>query len=145
MNNVAHNMVEATRQLKRITHFYRIFRLAFFPVGIIKISLIVKSVLMHFQSINQQKQSNLNDGELIMPALIIAPEATPVTPDVFILQKMGVNELTDGSSRIFCDGHFFPVSIHGVAASDYGQPIYRLTPVDSANGISTSTQIATQA
>jgi hypothetical protein len=80
-----------------------------------------------------------------MPALTIAPETTPETPDVFILQKMQATETTDTNSRIFCDGHFFPVSIHGVAASDYGQPIYRLTPVDSANGISTSSQIAEQA
>lgn len=68
-----------------------------------------------------------------MPALTIAPEATPVTPDVFILQKMQAKETTDTNSRIFCDGHFFPVSLHGVAAGDYEQPVYRLTEFNPAN------------
>jgi hypothetical protein len=53
------------------------------------------------------------------------------TPEVFKLQKLQPDEITDGSSRIYCDGHFFPTSISGVPASDYGQPIYRLTEVET--------------
>ena len=56
------------------------------------------------------------------------------TPDVFILQKLQMHETTDQHSRIFCDGHFFPVALQGVPAGDYEQPIYRLTEVEPANG-----------
>jgi hypothetical protein len=60
------------------------------------------------------------------------------TPDVFILQKLQAHELTDTNSRIYCDGQFFPISIiHGVAAGQYDQPIYRLSEVQPANGINT--------
>lgn len=55
------------------------------------------------------------------------------TPDVFILQKLGNGETTDQHSRIFCDGHFFPVALHGVPAGDYAQPIYRLTEHTTAS------------
>jgi hypothetical protein len=57
--------------------------------------------------------------------------ATQQTPEVFKLKKLQPDEITDGSSRIYCDGHFFPTSISGVPASDYGQPIYRLTEVET--------------
>ena len=52
------------------------------------------------------------------------------TPEVFTLQKMQAHEITDAHSRIYCDGHFFPLSIAGVPASDYDEPIYRLTAVE---------------
>lgn len=52
---------------------------------------------------------------------------TPLeTPDVFTLKKLGPERLTSALSRIYCEGRFFPVSIHGVAAKEYGQPIYNL-------------------
>jgi len=72
-----------------------------------------------------------------MSTLTIASETQPEMPAIFILQKMGPNEITDESSRICSSGHFFPLSIAGVPASDYDAPIYRLTSVDSANGITT--------
>ena len=53
------------------------------------------------------------------------------TPEVFKLQKLQPDEITDDSSRIYCDGHFFPTSISGVPASDYGQSIYKLIEVDT--------------
>lgn len=56
------------------------------------------------------------------------------SPDVFILQKLQEKETTDQNSRIFCDGHFFPVSLQGVPAGDYEQPVYRLTEYTPANG-----------
>jgi hypothetical protein len=57
------------------------------------------------------------------------------TPDVFILKKLSPSKLTSDISRIYCDGHFFPVSITGVAPQDYGQPIYNLVEVkaDASN------------
>lgn len=57
------------------------------------------------------------------------------TPDVFILKRLSPNKLTSNLSRIYSDGHFFPVSITGVAAQDYGQPIYNLVEVkpDASN------------
>jgi hypothetical protein len=57
--------------------------------------------------------------------------AIQVTPEVFTLHKLQPHEITDASSRIYCDGHFFPVSISGVVASDYGQPIYKLSEVET--------------
>ena len=57
------------------------------------------------------------------------------TPELFILHKLQPHEITDSSSRIYCDGHFFPTSISGVPASDYGQSVYRLTEVEPVNGI----------
>lgn len=58
----------------------------------------------------------------------------PATPELYQLRKMKPDEITNSESRIYCDGHFFPVSISGVAASDYGQPIYQLTEVDKDTG-----------
>jgi hypothetical protein len=53
-------------------------------------------------------------------------------PIAFTLRKLEPHEITDTSSRIYCDGHFFPTSISGIPANDYGQPIYRLTEVETA-------------
>lgn len=58
----------------------------------------------------------------------------PKTPETFALNKLQPHEITDAHSRIYCEGHFFPVSISGVAASEYGQPIYRLTEVKKEEG-----------
>jgi hypothetical protein len=61
------------------------------------------------------------------------------TPELFTLHKLQPHEITDSSSRIYCDGHFFPISIPGVNASDYGQAVYRLTEIEPANGIKPAT------
>jgi hypothetical protein len=60
------------------------------------------------------------------------------TPDVFILKRLSPERLTSNLSRIYCDGHFFPVSLSGVAAKEYGQPIYNLVEVkpDASNKLS---------
>lgn len=60
------------------------------------------------------------------------------TPDVFTLKRLSPNKLTSNLSRIYSDGHFFPVSITGVAAQEYDQPIYNLVEVkpDAANKLS---------
>lgn len=63
------------------------------------------------------------------------PASQATTPELFTLQKMQPHEITDTQSRLYSDGHFFPLSIMGVPASDYGTPIYRLTEIVPANGI----------
>lgn len=61
------------------------------------------------------------------------------TPELFTLQKMQAHEITDTNSRLFCDGHFFPLSVMGVPASDYEGDVYRLTEIIPANGIKNNT------
>lgn len=58
----------------------------------------------------------------------------PETPELFSLRKMQPEEITNSASLVFCDGHFFPTTLHGIVVKDYGQPIYQLVEVDVKTG-----------
>ncbi len=58
----------------------------------------------------------------------------PATPELFTLRKMQPDEVTNSESLVFCDGHFFPTTLDGIAVKDYGQPIYELTEANAKTG-----------
>jgi hypothetical protein len=58
--------------------------------------------------------------------------AMPITPELFALRKMQPEEITNSASLVYCEGHFFPTTLHGIAVKEYGQPIYQLIETDNA-------------
>lgn len=47
-------------------------------------------------------------------------------PEKITFIKLKPEELTDPKSRLFTDGHLFPLAIHSTPASDYDAPVYRM-------------------
>jgi hypothetical protein len=60
MSDFTHDMVVTACQLKNITHTNTFSGLAFFPVGIVNIRQVVKSVFMHFHSLEIAKAETLS-------------------------------------------------------------------------------------
>lgn len=48
-------------------------------------------------------------------------------PDTITLRRLHADEATAPGDRILCDGHFYPLSLHGEKASEFDVAIYRET------------------
>ncbi len=48
-------------------------------------------------------------------------------PETITLRLLKPDETTAPGDRILCDGHFYPVSLHGEKASEFDVAIYRET------------------
>lgn len=48
-------------------------------------------------------------------------------PDTITLRRLNAEEVTAPGDRILCDGHFYPLSLHGEKAREFDLAIYRET------------------
>jgi len=48
-------------------------------------------------------------------------------PEIITLRRLHADEATAPGDRILCDGHFYPLSLHGEKAREFDVAIYRET------------------